>query len=163
MLPRTLRRVHKFPYFLHVHCSRHLDSHMLSMLHGILRHHHMAFPVCCDIHEVYVVTLAQLLPHLLVPAVSSSLVPAVPDENLLAFLHIGGLDIAQCHYFSAVYVAHASDRAWAAHPETYEAYTYGIDCRCGESEHVLLTCRTFRDFRPDDGIRGAATGTQGQH
>ena len=41
VFPRALRGIYQVPYLLQVHGRRHLNGHMLSMLHGIFCDHHM--------------------------------------------------------------------------------------------------------------------------
>ena len=164
VLACALRSVDKIPYLLHVHGCRHLYGHMLAMFHGIRGHHHMGLPVGGDIHEVYVIPLAELLPHLLVAAVCNSLVAAVLLEDVLAFLHILRLSVAQGHDIGTFNLAHAVNGPWSAHTQSDEADTYCFKGRSRKAEHILLSGRSFRDFGPDDGVSVLTlAGTQGQH
>ena len=136
-----LAEVDERPYLAQVHGRRHLDGHVLAMLHGILGHNKVVEPVGGDIHQVDVLALAQFL------------------VSVLTVIYIGrghgcGAQngVAEGHHLGAVDMGKAAHGVGTAHAQSYKSHTHHLELGCSESQCGLLAGRTFGNLGDDSAI-----------
>ena len=134
----ALCRVDELPYLVHVHGGRHLDGHMLAVLHGIEGDGHVVHPVGGNVDEVDVVAPAHLLIGFGAAAIGCGTGAPELLKQLLAVLHTVGLHVAEALHGGALYLGKALDGTRAAHAQPDEAHAHRVEWCCGKSEHIML-------------------------
>ncbi len=97
----------------------------------------MVQPVGSDIHEVYVLALAELLVAVLA-IIDVGWWQAGFLQNLVAVLGTILLVVAEGHDLRALYISPALHGSWAAHAKTHESHAHHVHLRCCEVECVFL-------------------------
>jgi hypothetical protein len=119
------------------------------MLHSIEGYGYMMNPVSSDIHQVDVITLAQLLEHLSVATIGSCLGLSGLSQYLLAFLNVLRQYVAQSHYLRAWDVGESLNGTRTSHAQAYKPHTYGLQLRCPELQYIFLSVGTLRNYGLD--------------
>ena len=138
----SLGKVNETPTLLEVHRRGHLDSDMLTMLHGILRHGVVVIPICCDVDKVYIFALAQRLVAT-IAMVCVGWHHARLIEEALARLGTLRLVVAECHNLDTRDMHKAHHSPWTTHTETHEAHAQRLDGLDSETHNMLLTLRSL--------------------
>ena len=152
---RALRGIDEVPDFVEGHCSRHLDSHMLAMLHGIEGHGGMGLPVGGDVDQVDIVAFYELAPYRVVTGIYVGPGSACGLEVSLYATHVGSVDVAQGHDLGAGYVCEAVHGTRSAHAQADKAHAHGVERFGGIGHHVFLAGRTGRYFCCDRPAQGS--------
>ena len=145
VLARAFAQVNQLPALLQIHGGRHLQGHVLAVLHSIFRNGEVVQPVGGDIHQVNVVALAQGLVALLA-RVDRRQRPVGVTQVLLALLRPLPLIVTQGHDAGTFYICEAGHRIGAAHPEAHEAYPHLVHLRHRQPQGRLLPRRAFGRF-----------------
>ncbi len=127
-----LAEVDERPYLAQVHGRRHLDGHVLAMLHGILGHNKVVEPVGGDIHQVDVLALAQLLVSVLT-VIYICRGHGCGAQNGVAGVSALALMVAEGHHLGAVDMGKAAHGVGTAHAQSYKSHAHHLELGCGES------------------------------
>ena len=143
--------VHQLPALLERRGGRHLDGHMLAVLHGVHGHRHVLEPRRGDIHQVDVVALAELFPALLA-AVRRRLGEAALRENPLRALHPLGIEVAERLDLHAVEVREPFHGSRTTHTQPDKAHADRLHGRRAQPEHRLLARFAFGRVEHDHAV-----------
>jgi hypothetical protein len=127
---------------------------MFAVLESAFSHGEMMIPVCSDIDEVNVITLAKLFISLLA-TIDSSRRKACTTQIFLTSFSTHGLIIAKSHDLHAGDVSETRHCPRATHSKTYEAHSNSVERSTTKLQHTLLALHTLRlveDNHPIDNI-----------
>ena len=126
-------------------------GHMLAHLHGKYGHLHMVLPGGHDVDEVYVISLAELL-----PAILAAVFLGMGTTGLFQDLLSGGgslwIEVAESLDLSTLDVGETLHCAGASHAQADEAYAHDFHRLDGQSENGFLSLHSGRGLEYDSAV-----------
>ena len=131
----ALRSVHKSPALLNRSCSRHLDCHMLSVLHCIHSHFGVILPWNCQINQIDIIPLTKLHPCILTYIFSDCPWRTVPLKKSLSTLHLSRIKVAERNDCRIINIRKTHRDILATVTQTDYAHTDIFDRITRKTEH----------------------------
>ena len=151
MLAVFLAQVDQLPAFLQVHGRRYFNGHVLAVLQSTLGNGEVMQPVGSDVNQVNVIALAELF-IALGARIDGSFRQGSFLEQLLAALGTFLLIVAKSYNLSTGDISEALYSTRTTHAQAHKAHTHNVHLREGQSQHALLSGRTFGRFHYDGSL-----------
>ena len=114
---------------------------MFAIFHCTFSHGEMVIPVCCNVHKIYIRTLAKFLIPLFTRVYVSRRKSFGTKVFLTSFSTICFI-VTESHYLYSWYVSKTIYSSWTTHAKSYKSHTHSLQTRSCKVKHRLLSCST---------------------
>lgn len=132
---------------------------MLAVLHSIESYRYVVVPVCCNVNQVDIVALAQLLVTFRTAVDISCWQTSLLNDIFVYTFSTCFFVVAKCYdLYIQTNIFHVSETlygTWSAHTQTNESNTYGLQSWSLQFQNIFLTLFAFWNDCTDNTVFSA--------